>query len=320
MRKWHVYLAVLLIAAVLTGCGVTLEKKVAEVQSKNDISTKDVTQLLELEGLTVKEQSVSKAFAEQWPEAELYQVSNGEVEGFLLLQSMDDYLWRREFIFQELDWHEFYIYDAKSDLKLPEDFQVEEESVLVARTEAAKNILAYYLLPYNFQLPADLTEGTQVAYDFYQAEVGKVSDLSETIKRVFQVDINGMQQIALTEQGEAFSVTGTADYFFTPYDMEQGSATDVFIDFVFDLTLDDEVFAQYQGQEYTLSCKGLKGSGTMQSSLTEQKINYHSNSLREVIGGKDIKPVAYQITFSVGDLQETVTVSLTELTQTVESK
>ena len=32
-----------------------------------------------------------------------------------------------------------------------------------------------------------------------------------------------------------------------------------------------------------------------------------------MIGGKDIKPVAYQIIFSVGDLQEIMTVSLAEL-------
>ncbi|MBE6113305.1 MAG: hypothetical protein E7195_09915 [Peptococcaceae bacterium] len=65
-------LTIALLALFLTGCGPTLEEKIAEVREKNNITTADVIDLLELEGVEVEKQKPGSDIHESWENVEIY--------------------------------------------------------------------------------------------------------------------------------------------------------------------------------------------------------------------------------------------------------
>ena len=55
-HKILIMITIAFLTILLTGCGPTLEEKITEVQAKNMLTTTDVIDLLELEGVEVTPQ------------------------------------------------------------------------------------------------------------------------------------------------------------------------------------------------------------------------------------------------------------------------
>ena len=86
MKKlWITTMAVLLLV-VLSGCGgdMTLEDKIAEVQKKAEISTEDVLELMQLDGMDYEVIEPSEAFHKNWPDVTICKMGDTH---YLLLSS-----------------------------------------------------------------------------------------------------------------------------------------------------------------------------------------------------------------------------------------
>jgi len=310
-------IALVLLIGLLTGCGQTVESKVHELQEKNDITTKDVVMLMELEGLTVKAHEPSAAFREQWPKAELYTVSDGTTQAFFLLQDLGADTWNRESIIAKMGWNRlhFYTQEAPDPLakQLKTDFALEGEYQWLGQQVYAKNLLGCYLIPWEVSQLVQLEDSEEQRQNF-TAQLEQFEALQDIIRRVFWTDINDIQQVACDVQGEAFSVDGTVAYYATPYEMERGSVVDCYAAAELTLHVNDEVFDRYQGQQVSITYAGptdMRNSQTTQSGvLMEQAVPLQVRKTQSLLGGDFRGPLEYLVTLQVGDLEETVTVTI----------
>ena len=86
MKKLWITTMALLLLTVLSGCGrdMTLEDKIAEVQKKAEISTEDVLELMQLDGMDYEVMEPSEAFSENWPDVTICKIGDTH---YLLLSS-----------------------------------------------------------------------------------------------------------------------------------------------------------------------------------------------------------------------------------------
>jgi len=86
MKKLWIATMVLLLLAVLSGCGgdMTLEEKIAEVQKQTEISTEDVLALMTMENMDYEVIEPSEAFSEKWPDVTICKLGDTH---YLLLSS-----------------------------------------------------------------------------------------------------------------------------------------------------------------------------------------------------------------------------------------
>ena len=305
-----------LLMLLLTGCGqsMTLEEKVAEVQGKNEITTQDVVQLMKLEGLSVEKQKVSAEFAELCPDTEVYKV-NGD--NLLLMKATEGSLYDRDKELQEKDWNHYWFDQENPSAalqQLQKDCGLEKNKYYSGRDYAGKNIIAGYFANIDVELfEENVTQ--EVAYEKMEAAAA----LAEKVSHVFDYDINGIREYAVTAEGKYFSVAGTLYFSQTPYTAGKSTMYDVFTDIRYTATVKDEIFAKYQGQDMTLESTGpinniigTTGAVRQSGQLLEKKLYSGQNDNRNIIGQEYTGPIQYEVTFSVGDISETLIVGVDE--------
>ena len=86
MKKLWITTMVLLLLTVLSGCGgeLTLEDKITEVQKQEEISTEDVLELMQLDGMDYEVIEPSEAFHKNWPDVTICKMGDTH---YLLLSS-----------------------------------------------------------------------------------------------------------------------------------------------------------------------------------------------------------------------------------------
>lgn len=305
---------VCLLVLLLTGCGQTVESKAAYVQEQNEIAVNDVVQLLTLEGLQVDRMEPSGAFAAQFPGVQICRI-NGD--NLLLLKATTGSLYDRNHELASSDW-EFYWYDQEKPSAMLEqvqkDYGLEEKKYYSGRGYGAKNIIAGY---FTCIAPEFLQE--TVTKEMQEEKVKEVTAVTDKVSRVFDYDINGMQEYAVTAEGNYFSVEGTLYYYQTPYTAGKSTMYDMSTDIHYTATVKDEIFTKYQGQDMTLRISQIAGmagksagSRELQTLLDKKSLTGNLNDCSDITGQKYAGPIQYEVTFSVGDISETVTIGVEE--------
>ncbi|GEM_PF-1687487 len=314
-KQFMAVMLVCLLMLLLTGCGqsMTLEEKVAEVQGKNEITTQDVVQLMKLEGLSVEKQKVSAEFAELCPDTEVYKV-NGD--NLLLMKATEATLNDRREVFEELGWYNIAKYydtteETLSLLKqLEKDYQPEDGTYQFGITGSVKNIVVY-------QVPV-VNETKAV-----EEQIKEYTVITETIRKVLQEDIKGMQTYHPATVGKDIQVLATIHTYQMPYTTGKITQYDYYLSTDFELRLSDEVMEKYKGQEFRAEVKGplehlhylSNGSTGCTGNLDEVNDNTISMELgnnSEVSYEVYTGPIQYEVTFSVGDISETLIVGVDE--------
>lgn len=150
MKKLWLAMVTLLLLTVLSGCGgeLTLEDKITEVQKQEEISTEDVLELMQLDGMAYEVMEPSAAFSEKWPDVTICRIGDTH---YLLLSSFvmgeqrtaakNECGWWRMAPLSETDKNAPFILD-----QLEQDFALEDIDVVHVGDWDGKNI-AGQLIP-----------------------------------------------------------------------------------------------------------------------------------------------------------------------------
>lgn len=290
-QKILTVIAIALLALLLTGCGPTLKEKIAEVQVSSTITTADVVELLELEGLEVKKQKPTEAFLEKWPDAEVYKVGG---ENLLLMQPFEGSLNNRYSLVRELEWDIRATYSYESYQEILNAYKPEVGIYAPGNWFGGKNIIALYV---NY-----FSEDALNDKDF---EYG--SETRDAVKKVFRAGINNMQTEHYTKAGENFAVTAHMNFYQTPYSFEEpykGTQYDVYLESEIEIQFFDEVLEKYSGKELQYKITGpqigSKQSGSSGTTTVRQVVKKTEKD-DYIIYKPHTGPIQYEVTVTIGD-------------------
>lgn len=278
-----------------------MEKKIAAVQDANTITVEDVVSLLELEGLTVEQEQPGDEFAAQWPDTKVYRLDEANL---LLLQSFPEGLWQRQKKLEEIGW-----YSANYHYQ-PEQVPVVQQAIaqfpltgdyLTHQIFQGKNVVAWLIV---FSGQYDLSSED---YELVSEHLNRVMAVSKTVQRVFDQDINQMQTETLEGQSDHFTAQVAVQYYQTPLLVDKYPLYDSYRNEKLTVQVDEAVLSQYKGQEIMIAMKGYPGGGSMalKGELTEEELVLGTGANRDICG-ELWDGYQYQITITVGDLNETI--------------
>lgn len=310
-KHWIATIVLLTVALVLSGCGeVTLEEKIAEVQTADTIDAQDVIDLMELEGLTVESVSIKPEFHKYWPGAVIVSVNDLY---YVALKSFDENLWDRESAKNDIGWvggfggfpgdlnavqyigHNYMGYDAEQWVSSSEYY--------------AKNLVA-------LAIPVFPANASELSVDEQRAYLGELSGVSSVIQRVFYKDVNDMLQEKVTAKSDNFTITGTLSYYATGLLDEKAVREWTYYDartwLTGEITCSDAVWEQYEGERYMIDVAYPKqweyGAGSLGHGgilMIENQMdmpNCHTDAI--LWSAPEGKPI-YTMTITIGDISET---------------
>ncbi len=317
MKKKGIAAIFIFATMLLSGCGeMTLEEKVAKVQKANTITTQDVIDLMELEGLQVETVTPSDTFRNQWPNGVLVKV-NGK--HYLAMQSFDENLYQREKVLDDTGWDNNFFNrvgdqtDEVSNVLVvvgKDHINYDDGQWVHATTFYGKNIVAYLIYDYSEVYDAATSE-----------EMLKVTEEIDAVKdpvsRVFYKDINQLITEEIAVESENFNITGTLSYYQTGVTDEQAERERTYYDaktwFQGTLVCSDAIWEQYQGEEYEVTLERpdewAYGSGkTIHRSTLEyedKKMGIPNGTTEEILWSAAKGTPIYVLTIQIGDIVET---------------
>ncbi|MBQ3508947.1 MAG: hypothetical protein IJA90_02845 [Peptococcaceae bacterium] len=305
-RKVLTILTIVLLALFLTGCGPTLEEKIAEVQAKNTITTSDIVDLLELEGVEVVKQKPGTDIHELWEGVEIYKLDG---EGLLLLTTFDGYPWDadnhlyRLELGNRMDW-------MIEDKHMPEPIKAAVEKLKpdnidywYGRIWTYKNMQAVYV-------PAIPERLEDMSSEDYQEHMDGYAEKIEPVNRVFKEYLLNIQTEEYKADGEYFDAEITSYLSEVPYEYNDRLIYIYLADSKCLIELNEEMVKPYTGQEFSIRCKGpLEGpfasSGSRGISGTiDNELSFSLGASNAETGyGKEpyTGPIQYEVTVTIGD-------------------
>ena len=305
-RKVLTILTIVLLALFLTGCGPTLEEKIAEVQAKNTITTSDIVDLLELEGVEVVKQKPGTDIHELWEGVEIYKLDG---EGLLLLTTFDGYPWDadnhlyRLELGNRMDW-------MIEDKHMPEPIKAAVEKLKpdnidywYGRIWTYKNMQAVYV-------PAIPERLEDMSSEDYQEHMDGYAEKIEPVNRVFKEYLLNIQTEEYKTSGEYFDTKITSYLSEVPYEYNDRLIYIYLADSKCLIELNEEMVKPYTGQEFSIRCKGpLEGpfasSGSRGISGTiDNELSFSLGASNAETGyGKEpyTGPIQYEVTVTIGD-------------------
>ena len=251
-RKVLTILTIALLALFLTGCGPTLEEKITEVQAKNTITTSDIVDLLELEGVEVVKQKPGTDIHELWEGVEIYKLDG---EGLLLLTTFDGYPWDadnhlyRLELGNRMDW-------MMEEKHMPEPIKAAVEKLKpdnidywYGRIWTYKNMQAVYVPAIPERLEGMSSEDYQEHMDGYAEKI-------EPVNRVFKEYLLNIQTEEYKADGEYFDAEITSYLSEVPYEYNDRLMYTYLEDSKCLIQLNEERIKPYIGQELSIRCKG----------------------------------------------------------------
>lgn len=319
MRKRCLIGIVLCLSFVLSGCGtMTLEEKVEKVQKANTITTQDVIDLMELEGLEVEKLSPDSAFETRWPNGELLKINGTH---YLALQSFEENLYERESVVRDTGWY----YDRRSHVDADDQDKVsvsswigkeylgyEEEEWIAAKEFCGKNIVA--IVVYAFPADTMSEEETQAAIDC-------IDLVADSLHRVFDDDINRILTEEVVVENENFKVALTLQYYQTGVTdknyAKERTYYDMYTRLNGEIVCSDWILEQYQGEgcyiivEPSNEWRGNLEESAMHTVLgdTGKKILIPTVNTEAILWDAAEGMPAYQLTIKVGDLLQTIPIA-----------
>lgn len=305
-RKVLTILTIALLALFLTGCGPTLEEKIAEVQAKNTITTSDIVDLLELEGVEVVKQKPGTDIHELWEGVEIYKLDG---EGLLLLTTFDGYPWDadnhlyRLELGNRMDW-------MMEEKHMPEPIKAAVEKLKpdnidywYGRIWTYKNMQAVYV-------PAIPERLEDMSSEDYQEHMDGYAEKIEPVNRVFKEYLLNIQTEEYKADGEYFDAEITSYLSEVPYEYNDRLMYTYLEDSKCLIQLNEERIKPYIGQEFSIRCKGpLEGpfasSGSRGISGTiDNELSFSLGASNAETGyGKEpyTGPIQYEVTVTIGD-------------------
>ena len=290
-HKILIMITIAFLTILLTGCGPTLEEKITEVQAKNMLTTTDVIDLLELEGVEVTPQKPTTEFRNKWPKAELYKVGG---ENLLLIQTFEGSFNERNSLVREMEWDIRTTYSPEAIQNILNAYKPDGGIYAPMSWYGGKNIVALYVNYYS----AEALEKNGFEYGM---------DSLDIVKNVFQVDINGMRKNNYTAVGKNFAVTAYMDSYQTPYSYEEpykGTQYDFYLESRIEIQFFDDVLEQYQGRdlEYKITGPEIGSRQTARTGHTDVKERLNITMKDEnVIHVPHTGPIQYEVTVTIGD-------------------
>lgn len=307
-QKILTLLTIALLALLLTGCGPTLEEKIAEVQASNTITTSDVVELLELEGVEVEKQKPGTDIHEMWEGVEIYKLDG---ENLLLLTTFDGYPWDRDNQLSRLElgnnWNWM---SEEKDMPEPvkaavKELKPDDMTYWMGKSWMYKNILALYV-PALPTVPEDENQ----SYEAYTARMEQLTATLKPVNRVFEEYLMNIQTEEYEADGEYFDVKLTSYFSEVPYEYNDRVIYTTWEDADCLVELNEELVKPYTGQEIEIRCCGpLEGplasknerglSTTLNNTLS---FSLGSSSPHQGYGQEPYTgPIQYEVTVTIGD-------------------
>lgn len=315
-RKILTILTIALLTLLLTGCGPTLEEKIAEVQAKNTITTADVVELLELEGLDVKAQKPGAAINENWKNVAIYKV---EGENLLILTQVGGKPWERNNKLRELELNDRWAWFGDGAYAVEENFvepikRVTEELkpetgyYTASRIFNYKNVLAVYVSYMPIGDAKNMTKDEMLAlYEKIEAN----QKISSRVQRLFWQGLCGMKIEEHTTSGNYADVTLHMRFYEQPYNHKERIMYEYFEQSDIFIELHDDIAEQYSEESIKIECRGplagpiaRGGSRGLTVSEIHSTRSFTLDASRENIGyGKEsyTGPIQYEVTVTIGD-------------------
>lgn len=313
-QKILTVIAIALLALLLTGCGPTLKEKIAEVQASSTITTADVVELLELEGMEVKPQKPGYAINENWKNVAIYKV---EGENLLILTQFGGKPWERNQKLQELElndrwaWFGFYAVEessVESIRRVTEQLKPETGYYSASRIFNYKNVIAVYVPCKPIGNEINMSEENKLA--FYE-QLETIQETTNHVCRVFWQDLCGMTIEEHTTAGKYMDVTLKVHFYGSPYEHKERVMYEFFEKSDVMIELHEDIAEQYSEEAVKIECRGpLEGPIARGGSrgLTVGEIyntrSYTLDASRENVGyGKEpyAGPIQYEVTLTIGD-------------------
>ena len=307
-KTWKIIIAVLATIFLLSGCGeVTLEEKVAKVQKANTITTQDVIDLMELEGLEVKEVDTDATFNENWPNAVLVQVNDTH---YVALKNFEENLWDLKSLRRKIGWQGSFgsSFDENNAVRyISQYYNLYPAGIYVYSSEyTAKNIVALVLPLYPDNM-AELSPEEQYAV------MDKLNEVSKRLQRVFYSDINAMIQEEILLETENFTISGTLSYYATGIVDKLAEREWTYYDartwLNCDIVCSDAFMEQYKGMEYKVEVgrpdNWRNSHGNMSSGgileAEHRGIDLPSCNTEDVLWSEPEGKPIYTLTITIGD-------------------
>ncbi len=329
MKKFRMFVMLMMLTLLLSGCGQTQEEKIAEVQEADAITTADVVELLEYRDLTVEKQTPSDAWMEQWPEIEIYKIDG---EGLLLMQATEGMpLYQRDKLVQELDWAFWgYRYDSTESAALNQlltDFVPETGFYAYSHAWEAKNIIACYVPYFDMEQPEEGDVQTEEEQLAAIEMIKEITASSNRVKAVFYEDINGMEVKDSRAEGQHFTLNPQISYFQVPFEVDGKTTYDLFYEVQARVTLHEDAAEQWRGQDAKVEIQHEKAgigatkragtSGTFEELFEGDREYAAVIDDRFIVGPQPQEMLEFQVIVTVGDYVETFDVTLDLLNDTM---
>ncbi len=323
MKKFRMFMMFAMLMMLLAGCGQTQDEKITEVQAANAITTADVVDLLEYRDLTVEKQTPSDAWMKQWPDIEIYKI-NGE--NLLLMQATEGlHLYQRDKLVQDLKWRSGYLVFGVEETallnQLMKDYPLETGFYAQNVNWEAKNVIACYVPYYDSAHPEELDWENEDVRLTWQAVAEDVGALRDEVKAVFYEDINDLDTVENTVEGEKFDLAVNASYYLMPFEVDGNTTYDVYYDLDTCVTLHEEEAALFEGQEVlgevrciappaTAATKGMSVGGSFEELLADDNQMTFGIDDRFIAGPQPQEQLEFQVIITVGDYEETFSIML----------
>ncbi len=307
--KQHKILTIITIAfltMLLCGCGPTLDEKIAEVREKNTLTTTDVIELLELEGVEVEKQKPGSDIHALWKGVEIYKLDG---EGLLLLTAFDGYPWDADnYLYRlelgnSMDWMTEEKYMPEPIKAAVETLKPDNIDYWYSKIWTYKNMQAVYV-------PAIPARQEDMSLEEYRERMNSYAEKIEPVNRVFKEYLLNIQTEEYKASGEYFDAEITSYLSEVPYEYNDRLMYTYLEDSKCLIQLNEEMIKRYIGQELSIRCTGpLEGpfadSGSRGISGTiDNVLSFSLGASNENIGyGKEpyTGPIQYEVTITIGD-------------------
>ena len=299
-------LTIALLALFLTGCGPTLEEKIAEVREKNNITTADVIDLLELEGVEVEKQKPGSDIHESWENVEIYKLDG---EHLLFLVEYNGYPWDKDNYLYDLNLGDGWAWMMDDTQNEPvtnakKMFKPDNMEYWYSQRWMCKNMIAVYV-PALSVIP----EGTEVSAEVMKERQQQMKQTTEPLKKVLNEYIRGVQTTEYTASGKYFDAHHTLHYAETPYEYNDRMMYEFYENSDILVSLHDDIAEQCSEEEIKIECRGPLdspfGEKTRGVGGTINNVwSYSLDASGANIGyGKEsyTGPIQYEVTVTIGD-------------------
>ncbi len=297
---------IVVLTLLLTGCGPTLEEKITEVQAKNMLTTTDVIDLLELEGVEVEKQKPGSDIHESWEGVEIYKLDG---EHLLFLVEYNGYPWDKDNYLYKLNLGDNWAWmmddtQNESVTNAKKMFKPDNMEYWYSQIWMCKNMIAVYV-PALYVIP----EGTQASAEVMEERQQQMTGTIEPLKKVLNEYIRGVQTTEYTASGEHFDVQHTLHYAETPYEYNDKMMYEFYENSDIMVSLHDDIAEQCSEKEIKIECRGPLDSpfGEKTRGVGGTINNVWSYSLgasgANIGYGKEpyTGPIQYAVTITIGD-------------------